>query len=119
MLYFVDSPRVEQRACSSFSIYSVQNKEKPRELQPQVIKIPVHQIDVEDVEKIFQVDSRGIWNRKILNKWNIPFAVEGPPNLEQLKYYKTELNIQSSLIEATILNVVAKIYGQTEPGNEV
>lgn len=67
----------------------------------------------EEVEKLFQIDARGIWNRKVTAMWNAPFYVDRPVKNE---FYQTLLGIHAVLEGRDLLNVVGKIFGEVEPG---
>lgn len=67
----------------------------------------------EEVEKLFQTDPRGIWNRKLTAMWNAPFFVDRPVKNE---FYRTHLGIHAVLEGRDLLNIVGKIFGDVEPG---
>lgn len=78
------------------------------------IRILVHQISYEDVEKLFRTDPKGISNRKIIHKWKYPILAKA--NLSTCEKCKADLEIKSSPIEKEMFNVIGKIHGQLEPG---
>lgn len=78
------------------------------------IRILVHQISYEDVQKIFQLDPRGITD-KILNVWGFPIFVR-PPETTDYRFHRSELEVSSLPKYHEIVNVFGKIYGAVEPG---
>lgn len=75
----------------------------------------MQQISYLDVENLFKTDPKGILNRKAIHKWQYPISAKADPSL--CKTCKADFDVKSSPVAQEMFNIIGKIYGQLEPGN--